>query len=147
MPKYTPVVTQTPEEKEQKEQKKSHWTSSHTKEPKSGTATIRTLNQLLRDVNIIYKECNGNDKEINENDSKLDEFQQTKRELVNLMKIIKNDIKTERSMTSKIGQTVDSIKLKRQTNSNLQTAKKLHLKLNNLFNKDQKNAENGNVKS
>ena len=106
-----------------------------------GTATIRWLNQLMQDVDIIYNGCidNVDGSDIDPSLSKLDEFQRTKRKLVELLKTIKIDMKTEDGLVERLGnRTTEAIKMRKQTTNNLDTARSLHAQLSVLLAKEQK---------
>ena len=110
-----------------------------------GTATIRTINQLIQDVNIIYAECGGKEGEPREDESKLDEFQRTKRDLAELMSVTKADMKTQNGIQERMGNNAESIKLKQKVARNLDEAKRLHSKLEEAYQLDQRRAEQGKV--
>ena len=113
---------------------------------KSATAKIRTVNQLIQDLNIIYHDCGGKDVEKDDGgDQKLDEFQRTKKELADIMKMTKADIKTQKGIQERVGNNAEAIKLKQKIGKSLDEAKRLHSRLEDAYKQDKHRAEQGKV--
>ena len=114
----------------------------------SMTTKIRTVNQLVQDVNIIYHDCGGKDIDKDQHDpnEKLDEFQRIKKDLAEIMKLTKSDIRTQKGIEERAGNNSESIKLKHKISKNLDEAKRLHSKLENAYQQDKQRAQKGKVK-
>ena len=114
----------------------------------AASAQLRYIKELIREIEIIEVECGGEgSKKV---DSTLDHFQRTKLELNEIMKTLKQDIKTQKGIEERVGTNSESIKLKHQITKNLSDAKRLaseledayeHQITKNLF--DQKDYDNG----
>lgn len=108
----------------------------------SATTTLRTINQLVKDVEVIYVDCGqGNGKKKKE--KQLDNFQQTKKDLSELITSIKQDVKIQQNMVARQGQqSGESVKLKQKINININEAKRLHEKLEEEYKQDEDRVNN-----
>merc|ERR1712228_560275 len=77
--------------------------------------------------------------------SKLDEFQRYKRQLNDILKETKQDIKTKEGIEERVGTNTESIKLKSKIKNNLSEAKSLHRKLQDVYNENQHDYDNGDT--
>jgi len=102
-------------------------------------SNIGELNILLLDVVVVQQNCEMT--KLKKDACQLDDFQQSKAELNNLLKTIKDDVKTRKGLEERTGESKEGIEMKYQIESEFKKAQDLHDKMNQAYENDVKKFE------